>query len=111
MLNVSESQWRYYRHWLIFIVAGELIMLIFNHHLWEIYLGVAALFFIGFLLRLLRWYPGQLEPLILDLSAVALAIGLAMVARALGESAWRYLLIFTSSGIIFPHFVYIAQER
>lgn len=106
-----SSPWSYYRHWLILIVIAEAVMLIFNMRLVEIYSGIAALFAIGFLLRLLKIYPGQWEPLVLDLSAVVLAGAFAFAAQWLDASAWRFSLILCSSLIVLPHFVYIANEK
>ena len=86
-------------------------MLVFNYFLFKIYMAIAVLFFGGFLLRVLRLYPGKREPLILDFSAVMLAVGFALIARTLDESHWRFLLILCSSLIIVPHFIYIALEK
>jgi len=72
---------------------------------------IAALFAGGFLLRVLNVYPGEKEPLILDFSAVALSLLYALLSVAAGFSAWRYVLIFSSSVIVFPHFVYILREK
>ena len=109
--GISQSQWGYYRHWLILVVGVEAVMLVLNTRLFEIYGIIAGLFAVGFLLRCLHVYPGEEEPLILDFSAVVLAVGYACLARWLGESAWRFLLILCSSGIIVPHFIYIAREK
>jgi len=86
-------------------------MLSLNHYLVEIYAVVAVLFLCGFLLRVTKLYPGDQEPLILDLSAVVIALIFAAGAYALKVSGWRFCLIFCSSLIIFPHFVYISRAK
>jgi len=86
-------------------------MFICNRYLFEIYMVIAALFLGGFLLRVVKLYPGESEPLILDFSAVVLAVGFALAARSLDESGWRFLLILCSSPIIVPHFIYIALKK
>lgn len=109
--DIKDSQWAYYRHWLILIVVTEALMLVFSGHLVEIYLAVAVVFAVGFLLRVFKLYPGQWEPLSLDLSAAVLALAFVLAARWLGASPWRFLLILCSSLIVFPHFVFIAREK
>jgi len=109
--DIKESQRPYVRHWLIILLMAETFMLIFNHFLYEIYLVIAFLFFCGFLLRMLKLYPGQSEPLILDFSAVVISLGYAWIAQWVGLSLWRFLLIFCSSAIIMPHFVFILREK
>lgn len=109
--DIRESQWYYYRHWLKIALTAEAVMLVFNHSLFEIYCLIAVLFLIGFLLRILGLYPGQREPFILDFSAVVLSLVYSFLARWLGDCGWRFLLIFCSSGILIPHFIYIAWEK
>jgi len=109
--DIPQSQWRYYRHWLILIIGVEALMLVLSGYLFEIYVSIAFVFLCGFALRAFKLYPGQPEPLILDLSAVFIALVFAFAARALGPVAWRFLLIFCSSLIVVPHFVYIAHEK
>ena len=86
-------------------------MLILNQKLFEIYVLIAFLFLCGFTLRVFKLYPGKDEPLILDFSAVVLTIGFALCGRALSGYAWRFVLIFSSSLIVLPHFIYIAREK
>ena len=109
--GLSESQWRYVRHWFILIIGAEILMMIFNQFLFEAYAIVGALFAGGFLLRILKLYPGEWEPLILDFSAVILAICYAILAKILGPSIFRFVLILCSSGIIVPHFIFIYREK
>jgi len=109
--NFSPRQWKYFRQWIIVLIIVEVLMVCFHLHLFEIYWAIAIIFGCGFLLRLTKLYPGNDEPLILDLSAVCLAIGYAYFAQWLGANGWRFLLIFCSSGILILHFIYIAQER
>jgi len=109
--QLTESQWPYFKFWLFSLLAAESIMLILNGMLFEIYIIIAVLFLCGFLLRIFHLYPGQKEPLILDLSAVIMAVLYSLLAERVGESLWRFLLILSSSLIIFPHLVYIAREK
>ena len=111
ILRVDKGPWPYCRLWLILTVIAETLMLIFNHHLVVFYRIIALLFSGGFLLRLFKVYPGQPEPLILDLSAVLIAAVYAYVAEWLGVSPWRFLLIVTSSAIILPHIFYVFNAR
>lgn len=86
-------------------------MLLLNRYLFLIYLIIAALFFGGFCLRIVKLYPGKAEPLILDSSAVVLGIAFACISNALKASGVRFILIFTSSLIIAPHLVYILRKK
>ncbi len=110
-LNMTPSQWPYYRLWLVVILVAETLMLIYNHQLFTIYLLIALAFTAGFLLRILKIYPGQPEPLILDLSAVLIGLLYAVLSVGLGQSGWRFFLILTSSIILGPHFVFIARTK
>jgi len=110
-IEISETQWPYFKHWLILIGIAEGLMLILNKSLFEIYLLIAVVFLIGFTLRVFQLYPGQGEPLILDLSAAIIAIGFAYGGQWLIDSFWRFILILCSSIMIIPHFIYIAQEK
>jgi len=110
-LGISDSQWPYYRFWLWAIFLVEALILILNQYLFEIYIAIALLFFGGFTLRIMHLYPGQEEPLTLDLSAVIIAICYAVLGRFLILSPWRFLLILCSSVIIIPHFIYISLEK
>ena len=107
----TESQWRYIRHWLVLIIGAETLMCVFNRYLVEAYVIIALLFFCGFALRLFNLYPGESEPLDLDVSGVALAMSFALVARLTEISGLRFLLIGCSSLIILPHFLYIIREK
>ena len=111
LLNIKVSQWQYYRHWLILVFITEVLMLVFNGFLAEIYILIAVLFLGGFVLRLLRLYPGEAEPLYLDLSAVVLAGLFSFLAALWLDSNLRFMLILCSSVIIVPHFVFIAQNK
>jgi hypothetical protein len=108
---VKETHWRYYRFWLSAIFLVETLMLILNHALVPIYFLIAGVFLIGFLLRVFRLYPGEAEPLILDFSGMVIAVIFAYLAQWLGDSPGRFLLIFCSSAIIVPHFIYIALKK
>lgn len=86
-------------------------MLIFNHHLMHLYGGIMVLFAGGLLLRMLKFYPGETEPLILDASAVLIAGLYGFLAFVGQDSGWRFVLILTSSAVVMPHFVYIYHEK
>ncbi len=72
---------------------------------------IAMAFGAGWLLRLCRLYPGQDEPLILDLPGAILAAGYAVLAGWMGDSNGRFLLILCSSLIILPHVIYVYVEK
>lgn len=80
-----------------------------NTYLSKIYGVIAGLFLVGLMLRILRLYPGKEEPLILDLSAVIIAIIFAFIAHHIGLSNIRFILIMVSSLIIIPHIIYIVM--
>src|SRR3989338_3631161 len=108
--DIKASQWRYYRRWLALSLAAEFLMLVLNGFLAEMYILISVLFLGGFVLRLLQLYPGEREPLYLDLSAVIIAGLFSFLAGLLIGSGWRSLLIGGSSLIILPRLIYIAQE-
>lgn len=108
---ITQSQWRYVRHWLVLIVFTECILLWLHDRLVFAYLAIALLFLAGLTLRVLRLYPGQREPLALDFLAVILSLGFAGLAYVFEGSPWRFLMIGCSSLIVFPHFVFILREK
>ncbi|GEM_PF-2080014 len=109
--NLSKVQLRYFYFWFTAVLGGEFIMIIFNSKLPQIYLLIAIAFGVGLVLRLLRIYPGKPEPTILDLSAVVLSLGFSCLAKVLGVSKFRFLLIFISSIIVLPHLIYILLNE
>ena len=102
---------RYLTHWLKILIIAEAIMLILNQHLPVIYLVIAGLFLGGFCLRVLKRYPGEPEPLMLDFLGVLIGLIYSLCAATLGMSGWRFLLILTSSLIIMPHIVFIILKK
>jgi len=109
--DIKASQWRYYRHWLALSIVTEITMLIFNGFLTEIYILISILFLGGFILRLLQLYPGEREPLYLDLSAVVIAGLFSFFAGLLIGSGWCFFLIPLSTLILLPHLMYISKEK
>ncbi len=109
--NIKSSQWPYYRLWFIVTVVAECAMLLFHQSLTLIYTAIAAAFLGAALLRWLRIYPGEEEPLFCDLGGAFIACGYAGVAFCLRASHGRFLEIMMSSGILIPHFIYIAREK
>jgi len=109
--DITPNQWRYFRFWLSSLLCAEGLLLIFNRMIFEVYLLLAGCFFVGFLLRVCRIYPGESEPLVLDSSAVCFSLLYALVARNIIDSPWRFLLILCSSVIIMPHLIYIYKEK
>ena len=110
-LGISPTQWPYIRFWVSAIFVTEGIMLMFNTYLPELFALIVFLFLVGFLLRVLHLYPGQWEPLILDASAVGMALLYTCLASLCEHSPWRFLLILTTSVIIVPHFIYIFFHK
>ncbi len=108
---LRASQWRIYRHWLALILAAEILMLIFNQYLVGIYLGISALFLGAGVFRMVGLYPGEGEPLILDFSAVILALMFAVFAYYGAHTPWRFFIILCSSLIVVPHFIYIIRYK
>lgn len=106
----TENQWRYIKLWLVTIILAEAAMFVLNEHLPAIYLAISAVFFVGVTLRVLGLYPGSKEPLVLDASAVLIALIMSCIAKLLGSSGWRFLLILTSSVIVMPHLLYIISK-
>jgi len=107
---LSKNQYSLFKFWFTVVVIAELLMLIMNKYLFLFYTGIAILFFGGFFLRALHLYPGKREPLILDLSGMAIAFLYAYFAEILKFSNLRFLLIFASSLIILPHLFYIVAK-
>ena len=107
---LTSHQWAYIRQWVTLVIVAECIMLIYNRHLPTAYMIIAALFLGGFIPRIAHLYPGKPEPLILDLSAVLIALLFAYASNKLGMSSMRFLLILVSSLIIMPHIIYIIQK-
>ena len=110
-MNVTPSQWSYYRHWLILTSVAEIVMLFLNRFLPEIYAVIAVLFAAALVMRVLKIYPGQPEPVRLGFWAVVIACLFCFAARLFGGSVVRFIVIFFSSAIILPHLIYIAREK
>lgn len=108
---LKSTQQAYINFWVIVVIIAEAMMILLNNYLFVIYLVIASLFFIGFLLRLLRLYPGKEEPLLLDSSAVAIALLFAYASGFFKFSGIRFILILISSLIIVPHIVYIVSNE
>ena len=111
MKTLTKNKWLYIRHWIILIITVEILMLLFNCYLPLIYLIISILFLVGLGLRVLNLYPGKEEPLILDSSAVFIALVLAHTSKWLSTFNIKSLLISISSIIILPHLVYIICKR
>jgi len=95
---------------MILLAGAEGLMLVLHRQLYWVYVVIAVLFACGFFLRVFRLYPGKEEPLVLDASAVVIALLFARAAFFLQFSVWRFVLIFVSSLIIMPHFQYILKR-
>ncbi|UCC94871.1 MAG: hypothetical protein JSW40_08675 [Candidatus Omnitrophota bacterium] len=108
---VTQNQKSLIIFWVIVVIIAESIMFVLNKHLAILYLAVACLFLAGFILRVLNIYPGKKEPLILDFSAMVIALLFAYVSQIFELSNGRFILIAISSLIIFPHLVYIRSNK
>lgn len=108
---LTRNQWALLKHWIILVIVAELLMLFLSKSLFIIYLVIGGLFLAGFILRVLHLYPDKDEPLILDSSAALIAVIFALLAKGLGLSGARFILIFTSSLIILPHLLYIVSKK
>ena len=109
MLN--PRQWSYIKFWLVVIIISEVVLFLLNRYLAMLYLVIAILFLLGFILRILNLYPGRKEPLLLDSSAVIIALMFAYIAVMLKISNLRFLLIPVSSIIVLPHLKYIISNK
>jgi len=98
-------------YWVTLVIIAEIIMLFLNRYLSVIYLIIAGMFLIGFLLRILRLYPGKYEPLILDFSAILISFLFAYIAEVFRLSNGRFVVILFSSLIILPHLAYIISNK
>ena len=110
-LGFSETQWPYVRFWLFAVIVSEIILLSANKRLFEAYLFIGSLFLIGLLLRVVGLYPGQWEPIILDFSAVLIAVCFAFLGRLFLDSSFRFILVLCTSLIIVPHLIFIAFRK
>lgn len=111
LTGLGKKKSAFIKHWIKLIVIGEAALFFFNRNLIIGYLLIAVLFFIGFLLRTLKIYPGIDEPLSLDISACLIAALLMGAAYLLKNSNGKFLLILFSSLIVFPHFIYIIKSK
>lgn len=111
LFMLRKKKLSYIKHWIKLIIIGETALFIFNRNLIIGYLAIAVLFFIGFLLRILKIYPGREEPLSLDISACLISALFIGAAYLLKDSNWKFLLILFSSLIVFPHFIYIIKSK
>jgi len=107
---LTKTKRAYIGYWVVLLITAEGIMLLFNQWLVLSYLIVALLFLGAFFLRAIGRYPGKPEPLVLDASAVVLAVVFGYAAYVLRGSHARFLLLLTSSVIIMPHIIYIIRE-
>ena len=107
----TDAQKSHIRFWLIAVAVAETLMLVFEKYLWFFYFAIALLFLGGFLLRVLKVYPGKEEPVVLDFLGTVLALLFASAAYFIVHGTVRIFLILTSSLIILPHLVYIVMNK
>lgn len=86
-------------------------MLLYSKYLVIFYLVIAGLFLIGFILRKLKLYPGKPEPIMLDASAVFIAVLFAYCAYLSVIPQARLVLTLMSSAIVLPHLVHIVSNK
>jgi hypothetical protein len=106
----NAEQIRLLKKWLSIVIAAEAVMAFSIDNLTAIYLFITAVFICGFLLRIIKKYPGKTEPLYLDLSAVIIALGYSYLSSLFQSASARVILIITSSTIILPHVYYILKN-
>jgi len=107
--KLSENQKRLIFHWLRIVLVAEVMLFLFRDKMLYILFLISTLFFVGFLLRLFKMYPGNDEPLDLDASAVVIALLITF--------AYRYALISVGFAMLFapviilPHIIYIIRTN
>ena len=96
-------------NWLRIVLIAEIILFLFRDRLLTILFLIAFLFLIGLILRISKLYPGRPEPLILDSSAVIIALLIALAYKAFLISA--IFVMSVAPIIILPHIIYIIRTE
>src|SRR3989344_2454868 len=108
----SKTQKRYIFHWIRWIIIGEFFILVAGIYAGVIFLLAGISFFVAFILRIIKKYPGNSEPLILDISSGTLAIISAIIYYyTAGVLVLQVVKIILPFIIIMPHFVYIIMNK
>ena len=108
----SKTQKRYIFHWIRWIIIGEFFILVAGIYAWIIFLLAGISFFVAFILRIIKKYPCNPEPLILDISSGTLAIISAIIYYyTAGVLVLQVVKIILPFIIIMPHFVYIIMNK
>lgn len=112
MLELSRGQRNHLLKWLVIILTMEVILFFFPVLAWKAFLTLGMAFLIGFLLRVLGFYPGKYEPPILDLLSGALAFMCAIGSFAAKNSPLisGLFIVLAPPFALIPHFVYIIHE-
>jgi len=99
----------YFYYWIILLGWGELALFVFARRQSLILILISAGFFVGFILRLLRLYPGKREPLVVDLSTCLLALLLSTYIT--GFNPPNAIALILLPFITIPHIFYIISRK
>ncbi len=98
--------------WLIIIVFIELFLFFGPVYNWLKLALIGFAFIMGFLIRLFKKYPGESEPLIVDLSTGAIAFLLILFFTIVKNLSLQFAgKILAPFIILIPHFIYIFRNK
>ncbi len=98
--------------WLVIIIFIEVFLLLCPIWVWVKLALIGFTFIINFMLRLARKYPGEDEPLIVDLLTAGVAFLLIIPFIFIkNPNLLLILLILSPFVILIPHFIYIFKNK
>jgi len=111
ILGIEGKQWRNIKFFIGLILFAEIVMLLMNKYVFEIYIVFSAFLFSGFILKVLKLYRKNNIPLKVDLLAIGISLLFVLLSYFLKASPARFLLILCSSAIIMPYFRCIMSAK
>lgn len=98
--------------WLALIMFMELVIIFLPIAFWMTLILVGIAFLTGFLLRAIKKYPGEHEPLWVDISTSGLSFSIALMLLFLKNSRICLpIAVISPEFILIPHFSYIISNK
>ena len=112
MRLLEKNQTGHILQWLIYIAVFELLLFLVPVRAWIILVVIGAGFIIAAALRIAHLYPGEKEPVVVDIFSGILAFICAILTVIIENLPAHYVVKAVSPFIILiPHLTYIIFNR
>jgi len=105
IFSLSRRQKQLFKFWFSAIIVAEVILSISLKFSIYLYIVGGILFLGGFILRVLNKYPGNKEPLVLDISSGLISFVIAFILYNYGYN--RVSIYLGPLIVLLPHLLYI----